>query len=333
MSGRPLGSAGGGCEEHAQPMPRQSALANPPRPGVDGWGADSGNTCSADAGRTHRRAVPRLKLKWAFGYPAGNPPTDADGRLGTRLRRRRQRVHLSLCSEFARTGPENGSIVRNATIGQSRARAIRGVFGDGHANVFAVDAQNGKLLWKTKVDPHFVARITAGPSTTAGSSSVSSSEEFSRISRLSLLSARGAWWRSTPPRASKSENILPTAEALKTQANGVVLYKPAGGAVWNSPTIDPVRQAVTRDRRLDHRAVTQTTDGGWPWTSPPENFVVVTAHETTCSWAAGGRTAATRAFERWVRSGHRQLAGPRCIAEWRGVLMTERKRVKSSPVR
>ena len=27
-------------------------------------------------------------------------------------------------------------------------------------------------------------------------------------------------------------------------ANGVTLYKPAGGAVWNSPTIDPVRQAV-----------------------------------------------------------------------------------------
>jgi polyvinyl alcohol dehydrogenase (cytochrome) len=27
-------------------------------------------------------------------------------------------------------------------------------------------------------------------------------------------------------------------------ANGVVLYKPAGGAVWNSPTVDPVRNAI-----------------------------------------------------------------------------------------
>ena len=30
----------------------------------------------------------------------------------------------------------------------------------------------------------------------------------------------------------------------KKMANGVTLYKPAGGAVWNSPTIDPVRNAV-----------------------------------------------------------------------------------------
>jgi polyvinyl alcohol dehydrogenase (cytochrome) len=29
-----------------------------------------------------------------------------------------------------------------------------------------------------------------------------------------------------------------------TMANGVTLYKPAGGAVWNTPTVDPVRQAV-----------------------------------------------------------------------------------------
>src|SRR5688572_13558531 len=27
-------------------------------------------------------------------------------------------------------------------------------------------------------------------------------------------------------------------------ANGVVLYKPAGGAVWNAPTVDPIRGAV-----------------------------------------------------------------------------------------
>jgi outer membrane protein assembly factor BamB len=42
--------------------------------------------------------------------------------------------------------------------------SVRGrqALGDGHANVYALDAQNGNLLWKTKVDPHFVARITAG---------------------------------------------------------------------------------------------------------------------------------------------------------------------------
>ena len=33
-------------------------------------------------------------------------------------------------------------------------------FGDGHANVFALDAQTGRQLWKTRVDDHVVARIT-----------------------------------------------------------------------------------------------------------------------------------------------------------------------------
>jgi polyvinyl alcohol dehydrogenase (cytochrome) len=48
----------------------------------------------------------------------------------------------------------------------------------------------------------------------------------------------------------------------KTMANGVTLYKPAGGAVWNSPTVDPVRQAVyfsTGDATTAPPAI--TTDG------------------------------------------------------------------------
>ena len=61
---------------------------------------------------------------------------------------------------------QNGSIVRNsptvgAVSGQGTARwAV--FFGDGHANVFALDAQTGRQLWKTRVDDHVVASITAG---------------------------------------------------------------------------------------------------------------------------------------------------------------------------
>ena len=36
-------------------------------------------------------------------------------------------------------------------------------FGDAHANVYGLDAQTGQQLWTTKVDDHFVARITAAP--------------------------------------------------------------------------------------------------------------------------------------------------------------------------
>ena len=111
-----------------------------------------------------------MKLKWAFGFPAGvsanAQPTVVSGR-----------VFVGSDNGFfysldAKTGCvywsfESGSIVpqlaRRSARSPARAPARYAVFfGDGHANVYALDAQTGAMLWKTKVDPHFVARITAG---------------------------------------------------------------------------------------------------------------------------------------------------------------------------
>jgi polyvinyl alcohol dehydrogenase (cytochrome) len=261
MSGRPLGSAKVG---DAKNMPNQCrnnpTLVNPANgPAWNGWGADSGNTRfqpSQGAGLTAAQ-VPRLKLKWAFGYPAGESangqPTVASGRVFV------GGDNGFVYSLDAATGCvywsfENGSIVRNAlTIGpitgQGSARYAV-YFGDGHANVYALDAQNGKLLWKTKVDPHFVARITAGARFYNGKLivPVSSSEEFSSghpdypccTSRGSVVALDA----NTGKQIWKAWVVPDEPKPYKTQANGVVLYKPAGGSVWNSPTIDPVRQAV-----------------------------------------------------------------------------------------
>jgi polyvinyl alcohol dehydrogenase (cytochrome) len=261
MSGRPLGSAKVG---DARNMPNQCrnnpALANPANgPAWNGWGADSGNTRfqPSQGARLTAAEVPRLKLKWAFGYPAGESangqPTVASGRVFV------GGDNGFVYSLDAATGCvywsfENGSIVRNAlTIGpitgQGSARYAV-YFGDGHANVYAVDAQNGKMLWKTKVDPHFVARITAGVKFYNGRLfvPVSSSEEFSSGHRdYPCCTSRGsvvALDANTGKQIWKAWVVPDEPKPYKTQANGVVLYKPAGGAVWNSPTVDPVRQAV-----------------------------------------------------------------------------------------
>src|SRR4029453_409470 len=37
------------------------------------------------------------------------------------------------------------------------------MFGDIRANAYAVDAQTGELVWKTKVDDHAFARVTGAP--------------------------------------------------------------------------------------------------------------------------------------------------------------------------
>ena len=140
--------------------------------GLERLGSDLANTRfqPAQAAGLTAAQVPRLKLKWAFGYPTGvsaNAP--ADDRVGTRVRRQRQRLRL-----FARRRDRLRLLVVRERIDRPqradrgaghRARATRGTpstSATARPTSSRSNAQNGKLLWKTKADPHFIARITAG---------------------------------------------------------------------------------------------------------------------------------------------------------------------------
>ena len=261
MSGRPLGSARlGDAKNMPNPCRNNPTMADPARgPAWNGCGADASNTRfqpARNAGLTAAQ-VPRLKLKWAFGFPSGvsanAQPTIASGRVFAGS------DNGYIYSLDAATGCvywsfENGSIVRNSItiepVTGNGATRYAVFFGDGRADVFALDAQTGKQLWKTKVDPHFVARITAGARFYNGKLfvPVSSSEEFrSGNPDYPCCTSRGsvvALDANTGKQIWKSWVVPDEPKPYKTMANGVTLYKPAGGAVWNSPTIDPARQAV-----------------------------------------------------------------------------------------
>jgi polyvinyl alcohol dehydrogenase (cytochrome) len=261
MSSRPMGSAKAG---DAAGMPNK-CTSNPPltepdkSPSWNGWGNDLANTRfqPAAAARLTAAQVPQLKLRWAFGYPvsisSNAQPTIVSGRVFVGS------DNGYFYSLDAKTGCvywsfENGSIIRNApTVGPIAGQGpprYAVYFGDGHANVYALDAQTGKQLWKTRVDSHFVARITAGTRYYNGKLfvPVSSSEEFSSGNPgYSCCTARGsvvALDANTGRQIWKAWVIPDEPKPYKTMANGVVLYKPAGGAVWNSPTVDPVRNAI-----------------------------------------------------------------------------------------
>src|SRR5215831_2068880 len=261
MSGRPMGSAQqGDARNMANQCRNNPAMSDPARgPSWNGWSADVSNSRfqSAQVARLTAADVPRLKLKWAFGFPQGvsanTQPTVASGRIFIGS------DNGYVYSLDAQTGCvywsfENGSIVRNSlTIGPVTGQGSTRYavfFGDGKANVFGLDAQNGKLLWKTRVDDHFVARITAGTKFYNGKLfvPVSSSEEFrSGNPDYPCCTSRGsvvALDASTGKQIWKSYVIPDEPKPYTKMANGVTLYKPAGGAVWNSPTIDPVRNAI-----------------------------------------------------------------------------------------
>jgi polyvinyl alcohol dehydrogenase (cytochrome) len=260
MAGRPMGSLNAG---EASAMPNR-CTANPPMsdpasgPSWNGWGNDLANLRfqPAAAARLTAADVPRLKLKWAFGLPHGMTnnaqPTVVSGRVFMAS------DNGYLYSLDAKTGCvywsfQQGSIVRNspmvgAVSGQGNARwAV--FFGDGHANIFALDAQTGRQLWKVRVDDHVVARITAGVKYHDGRVyvPVSGSEEFSSGHEdYPCCTARGAV---VALDANTGKQIWKTYLAdepkpWKKNPNGVQLYGPATGGVWSTPTIDTVRGAL-----------------------------------------------------------------------------------------
>ncbi len=260
MSGRPLGSLQQG---DAKNMPNQCA-SNPPlsdpasSPAWNGWGVDTSNSRfqSAKAAGLTADQVPRLKLKWAFGYPTGlsafGQPSVVSGRVfvGTDIG--------YIYSLDAKTGcvywsyQTKGSVRNAISVGAVKGRGATkyGVFfGDAHANVYGLDAQDGHPLWTSKVDDHFVARITAAPTFYNGQLfvPVSSSEEFTAATLdYPCCTSRGsvvALDASTGQRIWKTY-VVDEPKPTRKNSKGVQNYAPAGGSVWNSPTVDPQRNAI-----------------------------------------------------------------------------------------
>jgi polyvinyl alcohol dehydrogenase (cytochrome) len=260
LSGRPLGSL---KEGDAKDMPNHCASNQPlsdPAAGPEwnGWSPDGINSRfqdAKDAGLTADQ-VPQLKLKWAFGYPTGlsafGQPTVASGRIfvGSDIG--------YVYSLDAQTGcvywsyQAKGSVrsaVSIAPVKDHGATKYAAYFGDAHANVYAVDAQTGAELWTTRVDDHFVARITAAPKVYEGRVyvPVSSSEEFSSSNLdYSCCTGRGSVVSldaNTGKQVWKTY-VVDTPRPVRKNSKGVQQYAPSGGSIWNSPTIDAKRGAI-----------------------------------------------------------------------------------------
>jgi polyvinyl alcohol dehydrogenase (cytochrome) len=226
-------------------------------PSWNGWGADGSNTRFQPAAAAELSAgdIPRLKLKWAFGFPgaravsgqpavvAGRVFVSADTGDVYALDSRSGCVYWSFHADAA---VRSSVVVDRPAAGKPYAV----FFGDARANVYAVDAGDGKPLWKVHVEDHPTARITGGVRFFEGRLyvPVASGEEgaggnpayeccTSRGSVVALDAATGKqiWKTYAIPNSPK-----PTTK----NAAGTQLWGPSGAGVWNSPTIDPRRRAL-----------------------------------------------------------------------------------------
>ncbi len=220
----------------------------------NGWAQNTFNTRFQDAAAAGLTAaqVPRLKLKWAFGFP-GELISNAQASLaGGRVfvgSASGTVYSLDAASGCIRWHFQAASWVRSGiSIGRIGANNLA-FFGDGIATVYAVDAATGKLRWKTKVDDYPVARLTGSPTLHNGRLyvPVASGEEGSgaspdyeccrfRGSVVALDAATGKQiWKTYTIDAPK-----PT----KKNKVGTQLWGPSGAPVWTAPAIDTKRNAL-----------------------------------------------------------------------------------------
>jgi polyvinyl alcohol dehydrogenase (cytochrome) len=235
-------------------------FANPlTGPMWNGWGDNTFNTRFQDAAAAGLTAadVPRLKVKWAFGFPgdldANAQPTVVGGRVfvgsqGARV------YSLSAESGCIHWFFQASASVRGAlTIGRIETGAgpvYAAFFGDLAGNVYALNAATGMSLWKVKADAHPLARIVGSTVFHAGRLyvPVASAEETGgapadyeccrfrgSVTALDAATGKQIW---------KTFTIAEEARPTRKNAVGTQLWGPSGAGVWSSPAIDVTRNAL-----------------------------------------------------------------------------------------
>ncbi|MFN0124875.1 MAG: PQQ-binding-like beta-propeller repeat protein [Blastocatellia bacterium] len=292
LPGAPMGNLNVNlCKAPAEPI-------NMKGPQWNGWGRDQDNSRFQPTPGIRAEDAPKLKVKWAFAHP-GAMATGQPTIIGDRLF---LTIEAGLIYSLnAQTGctywtAKTGAAVRAAiTVAAMPAAPSKYAvfFGDEKSNVQALDAATGKPLWKTKVDDHFLARITGAPVVHAGRiyAPVSSFEETAgRDNKYECCTFRGsvvALDAATGKVVWKTYAVADAPKPFKKNSAGTQMHGPAGGAIWSAPTIDARRGVLYVGTGNSYTDVeTNSTDavmamdlatGKVKWTSqvtPKDNFLV-----------------------------------------------------------
>ena len=258
LSGRKLrGTSAGATVGRCARVP---SLGDPfARPLWNGWGATIENTHvqRADQAGISAADVPRLTLKWAFGFPdatsAWAQPTVAGGRvfIGSQ-----NGIVYSLDARsgciawtFAAHAGVRASIAIGPRLGTGRAAVYPAYVADQQGYTYALDASNGRELWSRKVDAHPLVRLTGAPTVHGGRVFVpiSSYEEGGKPPGYACCTFRGgviALDARTGAIVWRAYTIAQPPAQIRTYADGTEAWGPSGGAVWSAPTIDVKRKAI-----------------------------------------------------------------------------------------
>ncbi len=248
--------------------------ANPSVPGSSTWtswggGLENRRFQPATAARLTPAQAGHLKLKWAFGVrdvtSLRSQPAIYGGNVllggGTVL------YSVDAGTGCTRWATELPAAVRTGIAIGSPAGKPLAFFGDGAANVYAVDVATGAPAWQVRADSHPAAMVTGTPAYHDGRLyvPVSSQEEVTALKpgyvcctfrgsivALDAVSGKALWQTYTVDRPATEARV----NKLGSPSTG-----PSGVAVWSAPTIDTaahVLYAATGDNYSD--PATDTSD-------------------------------------------------------------------------
>jgi polyvinyl alcohol dehydrogenase (cytochrome) len=264
-----------------------------------GWGRDLDNSRFQPNPGIKPEDVPKLKVKWAFGYQGNityGQPTIAGGRVFVTTAGGKV-LSLDAKSGCTYWSIDAGSGVRTAiSIGplpRGGAARYAAYFGDEKTFVHAVDAETGKPLWKTQLDQHPLARVAGAPILNQDRLFVplSSWEEGAgRDAKYECCKFQGAM-ASLDANTGKliwmTRTMSDPPKPFKKNSAGTQMYGPAGAAIWSAPTLDLKRKAIYAGTGNSYTDVGQKTanailafdmeTGSLRWSNqvtPADNFLV-----------------------------------------------------------
>jgi polyvinyl alcohol dehydrogenase (cytochrome) len=243
----------------SEPGPPASAFCSAGRPlsgqaagDWNGWSPLPANTRFQPSGGITRDQIPRLKLKWAYGF-AGDvtafaAPTVLDGTIFVgsaggvvqALEAKTGCLHWT----FQANGP-----VRSAIVAVANGSDYSLLFGDQIGWFYSLEAKTGRLLWKKRADEHEGTRLTGSPAVYEGVVFIGAAswEETRSIEpHYSCCTFRGSVTALRVADGSpvwKTYTIDPPKKRDVNKA-GAQQWGPSGAPVWSAPTIDPKRGVI-----------------------------------------------------------------------------------------
>jgi polyvinyl alcohol dehydrogenase (cytochrome) len=229
---------------------KTTAFAPGTKPQWNGWGPTRENThvVSREVAGLSADDLPKVTLKWAFGFPDATSAWAQPTVVGNRLFVGSQNGTVfaldadSGCIIW--TFDARGGVRTSISVGDGRA-----YFADQTGQAYALDAANGALVWSRTVESHPLTRITGSPTLFEGRLYVptSSYEEAGKAPDYPCCTFRGsvvALDAKNGREIWRTYVIQETPRVLGRNARGIESLGPAGGAIWSAPTIDVKRRLI-----------------------------------------------------------------------------------------